>query len=489
MLHKLYKFSAFFFFLLLFNSNLFSQNISSSVDPVEIWRSIAIGSESFNHIKVIRITSLLDSLSTVNFEVSVTRSFPGMIHEIERSVILDNSFMNQIKESNNIHLLFTSYEFKFRTIVAAQISLREIFRSLPEQDKLSNLVLYTTTNYECTRIKTDLLKKVIDNLSDNNSIDTKKRGWNAIESMLSEIDFKKCETGEERLQSGANGIFEKPHNILQTLSLIKDRETDADIKLFASECIKHIQTYSSKEFNDNEDIVKMPYADKYSLDKAISILNILKQADSTKSDIHRIKLFTEVLDMDSTILTAYINRGVSYYKTNLFSNALEDFNKAISIYNSYEIPYAYRGMILLKTGNINAAILDLNKAIKLDPYFHEAYSSRGLAFQKQSEFDKAIDDFTTAIKLDSSSVSNFINRGLCYGQLKNYIAAEKDLITASNKSPENALTWYNLGNVYYLQKNWNQAMESWKKSYELNKNFKDIPEKLESLKLKTEIRQ
>ncbi|GAA4274485.1 tetratricopeptide repeat protein [Aquimarina gracilis] len=89
-------------------------------------------------------------------------------------------------------------------------------------------------------------------------------------------------------------------------------------------------------------------------------------------------------EKDYTKAIVYIYRGISYIHEKLYSEAISDFDKAITIYDKSSMAYYYKGITLLKTGNKEAAIdaIKLSKELikqgykESDPYkevYNEIY--------------------------------------------------------------------------------------------------------------------
>lgn len=84
--------------------------------------------------------------------------------------------------------------------------------------------------------------------------------------------------------------------------------------------------------------------------------------------------------------------------------------------------------------------------------------------------DVALNDISRSI----AEVTNLI-------QKKSYPEAESKLRIVSEKYPNVAVIWDLLGNIYYLQKNSVKALESYRKSMELNPNNPETARLIEKL--------
>ena len=92
-----------------------------------------------------------------------------------------------------------------------------------------------------------------------------------------------------------------------------------------------------------------------------------------------------------------MNRGIAYSKTDNFSAAFADFNKAIELKPDFAEAYMNRGDIYIKNkGEFDFAFADFDKAIELNPKLTGAYMHRGAAYFAKGENDRAIADYSKA---------------------------------------------------------------------------------------------
>eukprot|EP00762_Andalucia_godoyi_P007831 ANDGO_01788.mRNA.1 TPR repeat-containing protein slr0751 len=111
------------------------------------------------------------------------------------------------------------------------------------------------------------------------------------------------------------------------------------------------------------------------------------------------------LDEMSTPL-ALNNRGVLYVGLGEFANALQDYQRAISLDPQFVDAYANRSLLHRLMNNFDSAVQDVSTAIELEPWTVEWRKQRAELFMDQSKFQLAMDDLTRAIEMVSIQKMN-----------------------------------------------------------------------------------
>ncbi len=147
--------------------------------------------------------------------------------------------------------------------------------------------------------------------------------------------------------------------------------------------------------------------------------------------------------------------------------AFKDFSNAVKMFPKQSEPYYKRGRIYFEKAKYNNAIEDFNKAISLEK-LSTYYISRGIAYIKLNENEKVIEDLTIASKLDPTSFTPWAYLGVAYEKEENYEQAIICLEKAVSLFDGDAYTFYYLGLTQYLTGNWTKANEALSKAVKLN---------------------
>ena len=197
-------------------------------------------------------------------------------------------------------------------------------------------------------------------------------------------------------------------------------------------------------------------------------IGLQKQNDKKYSEA--IENYSKAIELDSNFAYAYINRGVAYKLLGYLDKAIEDFSKAIELEPKDADTYYNRGLIYKIQDKLDLAIADYDKAIELNPKFAEAYNNRGIIYYDQKILDKAIEDFSKAIELNPNQANAYNNRGVTYKIQGKLEQAIEDFSKAIEIRPDQANIYINRGEVFELLGKLDQAVADYQKAIELDPN-------------------
>lgn len=116
------------------------------------------------------------------------------------------------------------------------------------------------------------------------------------------------------------------------------------------------------------------------------------------------------LQLDTSLIDVYYNRGLIYLKTGRYLDAIENFDYALFPPNtsgSVSLPedlkvmaYCYRGQAHHFLGYLKQALEDCNYALGIDFYCAQVYKRRGLVKLDLGWRQEALEDLQTAAYID-----------------------------------------------------------------------------------------
>ena len=233
------------------------------------------------------------------------------------------------------------------------------------------------------------------------------------------------------------------------------------------QCAQHIF------YGENE--MEHPY--QYMID---NYPDIYRDRDIT---IHKKRFF-----LDPEDATAYVERGLAYYKKGEYDEAIADYDEAIRLNPKYAAAYESRGFAYrqkddwdrARDDNYHSIKLEADKQIAFDPENANAYKNRGNSYSYKGEYDLAIADYDEAIKLDPEDVAAYENRGLAYYAKGNYDRAMADhneairYDEADRNAPNSPQLYLNRGNLYEEMGDYGAALKDYDASLRLCLDYADF---------------
>jgi len=216
-------------------------------------------------------------------------------------------------------------------------------------------------------------------------------------------------------------------------------------------------------------IKENPNRANYYIDYGMTLIELgqyeeaLKQFDCAYMD-------KDVLVVKRNNKRVHRGRGITYYRMQKYTEAIEEFREALEIDElsdlDVDILY-YMGNALMATGCYEKAIASYNIVLSMESKNAIAYNSRALCYRNIKEYEKSLADYDTAISLDPKQYDYYfgkydllVEKGDQTGSadvLK--LALEIKVVTSEDK--------YNQAKVHYYQGDYEAALS------ELSEGFAD----------------
>jgi tetratricopeptide (TPR) repeat protein len=328
--------------------------------------------------------------------------------------------------------------------------------------------------------------------------DEKNIYWTRTAEMMEQTEITITDIGAAKSELHTMVILAKLMDISKRMQQFYESETDATIR---DRNALHIDTIRKKEiefasqFKESREKGKEFFygtardyswvsgeLDFNSILGALTASEWLERGLQSKNCRRKIYYFTKAIELESSLLPAYINRGVCYDELLQYDKAIADYTTALHIDPLYPLAFNHRGMSYAQIKKTEDALSDFNRALELDPHFVQAYINRATLFMQREEYNQAIADFNKAVKREPDNAALYNRRGICFWKVKNFSSAIIDFNLAVQLRPDFAAAYYNLGCVYWERMEWKNVVTAWERCLELEPDHKYIPKHLPKAK-------
>lgn len=191
-------------------------------------------------------------------------------------------------------------------------------------------------------------------------------------------------------------------------------------------------------------------------------------------NLFKIKKFIDALNKSKTLLKKNNSEfllnlhGLICINLNFFEDAVEAFEKAISIKNEYPEAYNNLGVAYIHLGNQELAIKNFLKSISIKKNYSNAYSNLGSIYDDIGQFEEAIKYYSLALQFDPNHVDakmNLLEILTIYIPKLNY---KNELIDLNNQILNFNLNLKNKLVLNNLSLSFKQAIEKIKKIKQVN---------------------
>jgi tetratricopeptide (TPR) repeat protein len=187
--------------------------------------------------------------------------------------------------------------------------------------------------------------------------------------------------------------------------------------------------------------------------------NLIQLNDALESYDKSIELKPDHVD-------AWNNKGLLLIKLDNYEEAINCFDHGLKI---IQTPYLLnnKAIALSYLNKSSEAMEFYEKAISLNPNSYQALSNKGLLLSNANKLEEALECYNEAIKINRNNASIWSNRAIVLKKLGKDQEALESHDTALKLEPNSALLWYNKGNLLMENEKNNDAIECYNKALKL----------------------
>ncbi len=180
----------------------------------------------------------------------------------------------------------------------------------------------------------------------------------------------------------------------------------------------------------------------------------------------------------------FFELGRIFYDLNIMDKAMMYFKNSVAKNPNHDLSYYHLGQIYYRNGLHSDAKQAFLNTIKIDPSNHRAHYFLGLVLRQMGDYEWAIKEFEVAQKSDELKVKSLLAKGTCYIERGQHPKAIQELergLKFARKGSEVELSLrYFLAECHEKMRDIHAAIRNWERIVEVNTNFRDVQEKLNS---------
>ena len=182
-----------------------------------------------------------------------------------------------------------------------------------------------------------------------------------------------------------------------------------------------------------------------------------------------LEYYDKSISLDNNYFLAYYNKGICLSNLNFKEEAIIMYDKVISINNNFIDAYFQKGYCLYNIKQYEKALKVMDKVLELDPNYYQAYYEKGFCLLKLKRINESIIEISKFLEKNNRFENAYFQRGYCYELIKNYSLAIKDyykVIEINNQLNE---VYYRLGICLLNKKKISDALKMFNRAIKLNR--------------------
>jgi len=251
-------------------------------------------------------------------------------------------------------------------------------------------------------------------------------------------DLVKAERILQQIAKSSRNIFEVEH-LLGVVKLVQGRFLEAELHLKAAVAL-----------NGSSDEALSNYG------YALKALNRPQEA---------LAYFTRALAANPRNPLSYYNRGsiLAEFARN-YSEAIDQFDKAIAFNPNFADAYVSKGNCLEKLRRYEDALAAYDKALSLKPDLETAWLGRGNVLRNLKRYDEAFATYDKALSVKPGFENAWVGRGDIFADLKRHDEAFAAYDKALSIKPDVEGAWVARGNIFWTLKRYDEALAAYDKA-------------------------
>lgn len=182
-----------------------------------------------------------------------------------------------------------------------------------------------------------------------------------------------------------------------------------------------------------------------------------------------VQTFNQALNIEPDNAYARCQIGWIYVKKRMFSEAIKEFEKVRSKNPDNTFCRKWLGLLYMHFEEMEKALTIFKEAISIDPENADIFYFTGVLYTIQHDPDKALEMLKKSKEADLKAEADTYFRLADAFHSNNMLkSAEAEYNNALNLNPKYTKALNELGWIYFDREEYNQTIETWEKSFNIN---------------------
>ena len=190
----------------------------------------------------------------------------------------------------------------------------------------------------------------------------------------------------------------------------------------------------------------------------------------TRQSSEALNYFDKAISVNDKSAGIFNNRGMVLMELNNPALAVQSYDKAIALQKDYPEAHSNKGNALQAINQLRLASASYDLAVALRPDFADTYNNKGVVLHRLGEFARAVTSFQRATQIHPAYAQAYYNCARVYAELGDLNTALNYYNQAIHLYPGYLDAFNNMGNILCELKDFNRALESFDKGLALNSN-------------------
>lgn len=184
-----------------------------------------------------------------------------------------------------------------------------------------------------------------------------------------------------------------------------------------------------------------------------------------------IEEYSKAINEGQDLEEVYSNIAFEYENLEQFDKAIEFLNKVLEINPENEAALNEVGICYEMSDQSEKSVVYFDQFIDKHPYSRSAWFNLAIAYNSLGKNKKAINAYEFSLAIDENQPSALFNIANIYAGLEQHKRAISFYRETLNKEAPDAITYYYMGESYEKQDLFDDALECYKNSFEINSDF------------------